>query len=138
MPTYLHRRFLCAALIIVARCWLAPTDASAQVTTPRDSILLRDLRAVALSSSSLLDARRAAVAAAEARVAATGLLGPAVLSAEIDEVPGANVGAASVRLDVSREVGSKRRATAARDVARTVLRSHALRSTQPSDLSRQG
>jgi outer membrane protein TolC len=49
------------------------------------------------------------------------LIGPATLSAEIDEVPGSNIGASSFRLEVSREILSTPRASAARDVARVDL-----------------
>jgi cobalt-zinc-cadmium efflux system outer membrane protein len=83
------------------------------VTTPKtllaqelftDSSKVRQLKESVVVSSPEIAARRAALDAAAARVRAAGFGPPAALSAEIEEVGGANIAnAGSMRLDISRE-----------------------------------
>jgi cobalt-zinc-cadmium efflux system outer membrane protein len=104
--------------------------AQAQQTSPIDSAAVAALHDAIQRVNPELAARRAALAAAEARLRASGFAAPVVLSAEIEEVPsGLDVtNAGSSRLELSREflaggVRGARRAIAAADVerARVVL-----------------
>ena len=97
----------------------APGIASGQVLQVADSALVAELREMIRRSNPGLRARRAALAAAEARVPAAGSAGPASLSIEVEEVPGGLdlVEAGSARLDLSREVFSGGRRSARRTFA---------------------
>jgi outer membrane protein TolC len=115
------------ACALAAACATAATPdlAPAQTIRGADSVAVVQLRNLIRQSSPEVEARRAAVAVAEARVLGAGALGPAVLSAELEEVPdGFDVtDAGSFRLDLGREVagGGRReatRATAGQAVAR--------------------
>jgi cobalt-zinc-cadmium efflux system outer membrane protein len=99
--------------------------AQAQQTAPSDSAVVAALRDAIQRINPELAARRASLAAAEARLRATGFAAPVVLSGEIEDVPGGvDVGeAGSTRLELSREflaggVRAARRAVAAADVER--------------------
>ena len=106
---------MAAATLTIAL--VATEDCAAQAASAADSVLLDSLRQTALTVSPLLAVHRAELSAAEARVAAAGLLPPVVLSGEIDEAPGFDPGAASLRVEVSRELRSGARRRAAREVA---------------------
>ncbi|HYR08227.1 MAG TPA: TolC family protein [Longimicrobium sp.] len=81
------------------------------------------LREAVQGSNPELSARRAAVEAARARVAATGFAEPAALSAEVEEVPsGIDLTGASVRVEVGREFLAGGRRDAARALAATDVR----------------
>ncbi len=104
-----------------------PTSASAQDTTwsASDSAAIAALHEAVRRTNPELAARRAAVAAAEARLDATGFVAPLVLSGEIENVPdGINViDAGSTRLDVGRplftgRVRAAQRAAVAAEVER--------------------
>ncbi|MBA3259245.1 MAG: TolC family protein [Gemmatimonadales bacterium] len=97
----------------------APQVALGQAVAGPDSAALARVRDLIRQSNPELEARRAAVAAAEARVPAAGVLGPAVLSAEVEEIPdGLDVTeAGSFRLDLSRELSGGGRRAASRAVA---------------------
>ena len=91
------------------------------------------LRQIILASNPAIAAQRAEVAAAEARVVATGFLEPATLSVEVEEVPGGLdlPSAGSMRADLSRQVtsggrGSARRRLAASEAAIARVRLHAV------------
>ena len=86
-----------------------------------DSLLPAVLRA-ALRAAPELGARRAELAAATARLRATGFAPAAVLGAEIEEVPRGRVGDGNLSLGVEREFFSGARRAAARDVAAAELR----------------
>lgn len=79
------------------------------------------LRALVLRGNAELESRRAALAAAEARVGAAGRAAPAALSAEVEGVPnGVDVGQAqSLRVQAERELVSGARRSAARALATT-------------------
>lgn len=84
----------------------------------------RALISAALEASPELDALRAEVAAARARVSAAGFAGPFVLSGEIEDVPdGYDLGAAAVRIEIGREFLTGGRSAAARSLAATDARS---------------
>ena len=91
----------------------------AQPSTPPDTSALVALRAAILQSNPELIARRAAVAAAQARLDAAGFALPLVLSGEVEEVPrGFNVArAGSARITVDRELVSGGRRAAAWSLA---------------------
>lgn len=110
-------RFLALALAL-AMALSAPT-ASAQTVGGADSIAVEEVRKLIRQANPELDARRAAIAAAAARVPAAGALGPALLSAELEEVPdGFDVtDAGSFRLDLGREVSGGGRGAASRAMA---------------------
>ena len=96
-----------------------PRLADGQFLRAGDSAVVAELRETIRRSNPELRARRAMLAAAEARVPAAGAFGPALLSLEIEEVPGGLdlIEAGSARLDVSREVFSGARRSARRQVA---------------------
>jgi cobalt-zinc-cadmium efflux system outer membrane protein len=78
------------------------------------------LREAVRRSSPGLSARRAALDAARARVAASGFGEPATVSAEVEEIPGAiDLTGASVRVEVGREFVAPGRRDAARALADT-------------------
>ena len=114
-----RRRWRCPALALGAVMAVAPPIASGQTIGVVDSAAVAEVRDLIRQANPELDARRAALAAAEARVPAAGALGPAVLSAELEEVPdGFDVTeAGSFRLDLSREVSGGGRRAASRAVA---------------------
>lgn len=97
---------------------LFPLTVSAQ-----DSPATTALREAVQRSSPELSARRAAVDAARARVAATGFAEPAALSAEVEEAPDVvNLTGASVRVEVGREFLAGGRRDAARALVTTEVR----------------
>lgn len=110
-----------AALPLV--CGVSP--AAAQRSTLDTLAAIRWLKDIIRGSSPELTARRAAVAAAEARLRVVGLAAWASLAAELEEVPsGVNVASAhSMRVDVTKEflppgLRASRGALAQRDVDR--------------------
>lgn len=108
------RAFLAGVLGVL----LTSAFAGAAAQDSADSVVL-SLKARVRSTSPVLAARRAALALAHARSAATGHLAPAVLSGEVEEVPSfANVaGAQSIRIDISRELRPARQRRAERTLA---------------------
>ncbi len=110
-------RLRALALCIVLAA--APSAAPGQTIGGVDSATMGEVRDLIGRANPELDARRAALAAAEARIPPAGALGPAVLSAELEEVPdGFDVTeAGSLRLDLSRELSGGGRRAASRVVA---------------------
>ena len=106
------------AYVIAMSCGI-PGTAWPQGGPAIDSTLVARLREAVAAASPLVAARRAELAAAEARARGAGAVPPAVLAAEIEEVPsGVDVtDAGSVRLELSREFLTGGRRTALRDVA---------------------
>lgn len=89
----------------------APAQAGPATTALRDAVQ---------RSNPGLSARRAALEAARARVAAAGFGEPAALSAEVEEIPGGiDLGGASLRVEVGKELVSPGRRDAARALAAT-------------------
>ena len=100
-----------------------------------DSLLPAALHA-ALRQSPELMARRAALAAAEMRLRATGFVPAAVLSSELEDAPNGRFGESSVRVGVEREFLTGSLRAAARDaasadvrIAEALLQAAELRST---------
>ena len=95
-----------------------PDAVSARQAIPIDSALSRPLlEAVSRSNPDLL-AFRSAVTAALARAAAVGFAPPAVLSGEVEDVPGGtDLAGAGFRIEVAREFLTGGRAAAARELA---------------------
>lgn len=123
-----RRRWRLPALALGSVMTAAPAIAAGQAIGGVDSITVAEIRNLIRQTNPELDARRAVIAAAEARVSAAGAVGPVVLSADLEEVPdGFDVTeAGSFRLDLSRAVlgGGRRaasRALAGQAVARTRL-----------------
>lgn len=113
-----HRCRAWPLLASAAALLLFPVAVSAQ-ESPATSALRESVQ----RSNPELSARRAAVEAARARVAATGFGEPAALSAEVEEIPGGiDVTAASVRVEVGREFLTSGRRDAARALATTDVR----------------
>ncbi len=89
----------------------------------QESPAILALREAVQRTNPELSARRAAVEAARARVAATGFAEPAALSAEVEEVPGGiDLTGASMRVEVGREFLAGGRRDAARALAATDVR----------------
>jgi outer membrane protein TolC len=99
---------------------LAAPPAFAQALGGPDSLRAARVMELVRMANPELEARTAALVAAEARVPAAGTVGPATLSVELEEVPdGFDVGdAGSLRLDLSRELFGGGRRAASRAVAR--------------------
>lgn len=97
-----------------------PLPAAGQTMGGPDSLLVAEVHDLIRRTSPELAARRAALAAAESRIPAAGSPGPALLSAELEEVPdGFKIGqAGSFRVDLSRDLFSGGRRGAAQAVAR--------------------
>lgn len=114
-----RQRWRYPALALSSVIAVAPSVAAGQTIGGVDSATVTEVRDLIRQANPELDARRAALAAAEARVPAAGALGPAVLSAELEEVPdGFDVTeAGSFRLDLNREVSGGGRRAASRAVA---------------------
>ena len=117
----------------------APGAAASQAATSRptasqpaasqpDTGLVAAVRRGILRASPELAARRAALAAAAARLRATGFAAPAVLSAEAENVPqGLDLANAySLRVDVGRELFASTRRSAARALAESERRATAV------------
>lgn len=104
----------------LAGLWLFQPQAAAQDHTSA-AALAGMLRFIVLQGSPLVEARRAAVTAAQARAGATGFRPPAVLAAEAEEIPDAlRVDrAGSLRLEVQQEFLGEARGVASRALART-------------------
>jgi len=104
-----------------------PSPAASSVQAPpslTEPALTRAILEGVRESSPELAARRAELEAARARAAAVGFASPAVLSAEMDDVPdGFDVADASFRLEVGREFLTGGRSAAARALATTDVRS---------------
>jgi cobalt-zinc-cadmium efflux system outer membrane protein len=113
------RHFTAVVATAVSGLLASPTSVRAQGIRVPDSSLVVQLRETIRRSSPELRARRAELAAAEARVPAAGAVGPAVLSLEVEEVPDGFdlTNAGSARLDLSREVFSGGRGGARRGLA---------------------
>ena len=123
------RRAAEAWLVLFAVLCVEPATLSAQDRPVLDSTAVARLREAVAASSPAVAARRSDLAAAEARSRAAGAAPPAVLAAEIEEVPGGVevYDAGSMRLELSRELlvggrGSARRALAAAEIAQAAAR----------------
>jgi cobalt-zinc-cadmium efflux system outer membrane protein len=117
-PGRAHRRRAWPIVAWAAALLLVPLAVSAQ-----ESPATSALREAVQRSNPELSARRAAVEAARARVAATGFGEPAALSAEVEEVPsGIDLTGASVRVEVGKEFLAGGRRDAARALAATDVR----------------
>ena len=123
------RRAAEAWLVLIAVLCVEPATLSAQDRPVLDSTAVARLREAVVASSPAVAARRSDLAAAEARLRAAGAAPPAVLAAEIEEVPGGMEvnDAGSMRLELSRELviggrGSARRVLAAAEVAQAAAR----------------
>lgn len=104
--------------VVLAAALLMPALGSAQ-----EGPAVAALREAVQRSNPELSARRAEVDAARARAGATGFGEPAVLSAEVEEIPGGiDLTGASVRVEVGREFISTARRHAARALATTDIR----------------
>lgn len=105
-----------------------------------DSTVVGRVWALVLQRNPELVALRAGVEASTARVAAAGYAGPAVLSAETDDGSGANLGAGTPRIEVSREFLTGGRSGAARALAQAGVRASAaaLRGAERRLLARTG
>lgn len=113
-----HRCRAWPLLASAAALLLFPVAVSAQ-----ESPATAALREAVQRANPELSARRTAVEAARARVAATGFAEPAALSAEVEEVPGGiDLTGASVRVEVGREFLAGGRRDAARALATTDVR----------------
>jgi cobalt-zinc-cadmium efflux system outer membrane protein len=112
-----HRR-RAWSILASAAALLLPVAVSAQEAPATNA-----LREAVQRTNPELAARRAAVAAARARVLATGYGDPLALSTEVEEVPDAvNLAGASVRVEVGREFMAGGRRDAARALAATDVR----------------
>ncbi|MEQ9398926.1 MAG: TolC family protein [Longimicrobiales bacterium] len=103
---------------------MSAAPGAAQQTLPIDSDLADPLlEAVARSNPGLIALRRA-LSAAEARLQAAGFAPPAVLSGEIEEVPGGtDLSGAGFRIEIGKEFLTGGRSAAARALAAADLRS---------------
>ncbi|MDQ3387988.1 MAG: TolC family protein [Gemmatimonadota bacterium] len=96
----------------------SPGPASAQEIIPIDSTLAGPLLEAVLGSNPALVAQRSAVAMARSRFRAAGFASPAVLSGEIEDVPGGtDFGGAGFRIEVGKEFLTGGRSAAARALA---------------------
>lgn len=123
--TAFYRPLMSAALCaFVAGVSLVGLPAAMDAQIREDSSRLR-LKERIRATSPALARRRAALETAQARRMAAGLLSPAFLSAEIEEVPSfANVtGAQSMRVDLGRELLPRGRRSAERAIADTDIES---------------
>jgi len=100
----------------------APNLATSQAIGGPDSLIVVEVQDIIRRTNPELHARRAALTAAEARVPGAGSFAPAVLSAELEEVPGGFdvAQAGSFRVDLSRELFSGGRRGARRALAAQV------------------
>lgn len=97
---------------------LFPGLVSAQQLIPIDSTLAGPLLEVVSRSNPGLVAGRSAVAVAQSRFRATGFAAPAVLSSEIEDVPGGtDLGGAGFRVEIGKEFLTGGRSAAARALA---------------------
>lgn len=97
---------------------------SAQRTLPIDSNLADPLLDAVLRSNPGLIAQRHALSAAEARLRAAGFAPPAVLSGEIEDVPGGtDLSGAGFRVEVGKEFLTGGRSASARALAAAEVRS---------------
>lgn len=95
----------------------APASAPQSASQP-DTSALAAFHAAILRSNPEVIARRAALAAAQARLNAAGFAAPSVLSAEVEDVPsGVNVTRGSSRITVDHEFLSGARRSSARSLA---------------------
>ena len=101
----------------------APVRLAAQEGAALDPALTRPLREALERTSPELIARRAEIEAAQARVRAAGLASPAVLSGEVEDVPGGyDLPNAAVRIEVGKEFLTGGRSAAARALALSDVR----------------
>ncbi len=97
---------------------LCPAIASAQQVIPIDSTLAGPLLEAVARSNPRLAAQRSAVAAAQSRFRAAGFAAPAVLSGEMEDVPGGtDFGGAGFRVEIGKEFLTGGRSVAARALA---------------------
>jgi hypothetical protein len=114
----LHR----AALAVV---FVAALPASARAQHPLtlvDPALTNALERSVIEASPELAALRAALLAASAQADASGFGGPAIVSGEIDDVPGFDVADAGYRIEIGYEFLTGGRSAAARALASTDFR----------------
>lgn len=132
------RRWVAPAFgVIFLAAVSAPAPAQEHATrggaaSPLDSLLPGWLVSALRTFNPDLVARRAALAAAEARASAAGFAPAAVLSAELEDAPRARLGESSVRVGVERELLTGARRAAVRAAAATEVRAAeaALRVTE--------
>jgi cobalt-zinc-cadmium efflux system outer membrane protein len=97
---------------------LFPEIASAQQIIPIDSTLAGPLLEAVSRSNPALVAQRSAVAVAQSRFRAAGFAAPAVLSGEVEDVPGGtDFGGAGFRVEVGKEFLTGGRSATARALA---------------------
>ena len=99
---------------------LLPARAPAQQIIPIDSALAGPLLEAVLRTNPNLVARRSAAALAQSRARAAGFAAPAVLSGEIEDVPGGtDLAGAGFRIEIGKEFLTGGRSAAARALAAT-------------------
>ncbi|MEQ1854939.1 MAG: TolC family protein [Longimicrobiales bacterium] len=115
----------CCRAVAIVLVIAAPPDAHAQdFVTMADPRLLRALQSVVLQTSPDLAAQRALVRAAEGRASAAGFAPAAVLSAEMEDVPGGlDVASGGFRVEIGREFLTGSRSNAERALAAPEVRS---------------
>lgn len=103
---------------VLAALLLFPGVVSAQPNIPIDSALAAPLLEVVSRSNPALVAQRSAVVAAQSRFRAAGFAAPAVLSGEIEDVPGGtDLAGAGFRVEIGKEFLTGGRSSAARALA---------------------
>jgi len=116
-------RALSLVVIIGTMTLLRPTAGASQQVFPLDPAVATPVLEAVARSSPRLAARRSALAAAQSRLAAAGFALPAVLSAEMEDVPGGTeLGNAGFRLEVGKELLTGGRGPAQRALASTEVR----------------
>ena len=112
-------RALSAAVLLLA----SASGVAAQEVLPIDSTIAEQLRGAILRSNPTLQAARASVEAAQARLTGAGMAPAAVLTGEIEDVArGTDLAGAGVRLLVEREFLTGGRRSAARALASAAVR----------------
>lgn len=112
------RRTLGVLALAAALLLPAPRPAAAQDISGLESVVPAPVMKRVLRSNPELAARRNALAAARARLDAAGFAGPAVLSGEVEDIPGGTkITDAGFRLEVGREFMTGGRSEAARAAA---------------------
>lgn len=116
----------CLASVVIT---LIPAVARAQRTRADSllgvlpaAVLPTPLRTALIEATPELAARRAAVAASQARMGATGFAPAAVLSFESEESPNGRLASGNTRLDIGRDFLTGARRRAARELAATDVR----------------
>jgi len=113
-----NRRTLGAVALVTALLLPASRPAAAQGVSGLESVVPTRVLERVLQSNPELAARRHALAEARARLDAAGFAGPAVLSGEVEDIPGGTeIADAGFRLEVGREFMTGGRSEAARAAA---------------------